>query len=484
MNRRTCSIQAVLSLLVVLTLVQGSACSLAPDPEPIPVPGAQAGRFENGPVPGETGVLPWWEALADPNLTNLLRTAVSDAPDMQAAMANVAAFREQAVIAGAPQWPSLDLNATGSRTKQNLRTFFPGGGSFKTNSFGLSLSTAYELDLWGRLSNAAKAGHVALALAEASRDVVRQSLAATVSDLYFQLSAARADLEQVQTVSDAATALAVSAETGYRSGTTPLEAWLQADQARQSAAQQLAAVEQQIRSLTYRINALLGRDITAPVPTTPFATLAGRAIPIPSDLPAAVLRHRPDIRASALEVRQGLLQVGIARAQLLPSIRLTGELGYRSNELSALVDGSSSIWSLAGGIVQPLFHRGAKKAAVRKARHEAEVAVARYRKTALQAFSEVETALSARQDLDHRISLEQRKLAAARALLSRRDAAYRTGSGTLQEYLNALQAAATAEVSLHALHLKRLQNLVQLHAALGTSVARLHELMEAQGEVK
>jgi len=442
-------------------------CSLAPAPGKIEVPGEEARVFLGKNRDAQFTSTAWWKEFHDEKLTRQVEEVLRKAPDSQAVLARLAAFREQAKIAGAPLFPTINIDINGTRSKSNLRTFLPQGGSFTNSSFGLQLSASYELDLWGKLKNSAKSARLSLLEAEDNRDTVFQTLVANAVELYAQLSQAREEAKLRAEAVTAATELAKSMKSGYLAGTVQSSPYLTASQQLASARQLLSITETRISALETSLNALAGRDIHAPVSCSDFSSFPSRMAQVAPGLPSELLNRRPDVRTARLEVNRALLQVGIARAALLPTISLTAQKGYKSNELSQLVDSGSSVWTLMGGIVQPLFNRGAKRAAVRQAHHTVDAAIAGYRKTALNAFKEVDTALSNLADASRRLELETENVASETIKLQQARAAYLAGTTGIQPYISARLAYLNQLLSRDQIALSIILNRIRLATALG-----------------
>ncbi len=444
-----------------------SGCSLAPSPKKIQVPGENARAFRNSNIQKDFQSTSWWKEFHDEKLNDMVREVLKNAPDIQAVMARLAVFREQTKIAGAPLLPTVNIDANGSRSKTNLGTFLPQGGSFTNNSFGLQLSASYEFDLWGKLSNTAKSARLSLLEAEENRDVVFQTLAANTVTLYAQLSEARQEAKLRAEAVAATTELEKSMQSGYLAGTTSSAVYLTAVQQLKSAQQGLSMAETNVFTLKTALNALAGRDIHSQIPCSDFSSITAGTKPVSAGLPSELLNRRPDVRTARLKVENALLQVGIARAALLPSISLTAQKGYKSNELSQLVDNASSVWSLMGGIVQPLFNRGAKRSAVRQAHYNVEAAIADYQKTALNAFKEVETALNNFTDAGTRLTLETENVTSEKIKINQARASYLSGTTGTQPYLSAQIAYLNRLISRDQVALSMILNRVRLATALG-----------------
>jgi len=140
------------------------------------------------------------------------------------------------------------------------------------------------------------------------------------------------------------------------------------------------------------LQTLLGRYPASPV-TLP-TELPGLRQPIPAGLPAELLIRRPDLVAAERRLQATDERLRLAARNRLPRLQLTASGGTSSDELRNLLEGDRTIWSLVGGLTVPLFQGGRLKANQELARANVEQAMNQYAQTLLEAFREVETALS------------------------------------------------------------------------------------------
>ena len=204
-----------------------------------------------------------------------------------------------------------------------------------------------------------------------------------------------------------------------------------------------------------------GRDLE--FPRELIVTPAG----VPAGLPADLVARRPDLVAAERRLTASQEQLKVARASLYPRLSLTASGGTSTAELSDLVKGDFSVWSLAGNLLAPLFSGGRLRAGVDLADAGVDVEVAGYVGTALRAYSEVETTLAAEDYLAERATnLSEATIqsrAAERLALDR----YRNG---LEGYITVLESQRRtfdAESAWITGRRERLDNRVDLYLALG-----------------
>jgi NodT family efflux transporter outer membrane factor (OMF) lipoprotein len=411
----------------------------------------------------------WWHDFGDPRLDDLVERALAANLDLEAAAARLDAAAARARIAASDQLPTLDAGLRASRQKQ-LYIGLPVPGrsgilSSTATSYGLSLSSSWELDLWGRL----RAGKVA-AVAD------RQAAVAAVAGAQLSLAAqtARAwfgaceTLEQLRLAERTAASYRRTAEwigDRYASG---LRSSLDLRLALASQATAEAAVSlrrQQLDAAVRQLEVLLGRYPAAELEVVEHLTALPP--PLPAGLPAELVLRRPDLVAAERRLVAADARLAAAWRAQFPRLSLTGSTGTASDHLSDLLDPDFSVWNVVGNLVQPLFQGGRLRAGVALARAGAREAVAGFTGDLLDAYAEVETALTAERRLAERVTELERaaeQSSAARRLAEDR---YRAGIEPYVTVLEAQRRALTAESQLIGARRRRLDNRVALHAALG-----------------
>jgi multidrug efflux system outer membrane protein len=188
---------------------------------------------------------------------------------------------------------------------------------------------------------------------------------------------------------------------------------------------------------------------------------------VPVGLPADLLERRPDVAEAERLLAARNAEIGIAQAAFFPAIRLTGAIGYESAELSDLLDGDSLIWSMAAGLVQPLFDGGRLRANRERAEAAFRENLALYRERLLVAFREVEDALAALRYLDDQHGSIDAAVASAQRAEQLAQARYRAGLVTVLEVVDAQRTRLLAERQRAAVLNQQLLASVALVKALG-----------------
>ena len=451
--------------LIALTL----SCARLPEPRRPDLEVDVPDEWTGGGATGGAVVENWWESFDDPGLNALIAEALEHNHDLLAAVARVDAAAAQARIAGADLKPMIDVGLNGSKQKQ-LFIGIPIGPpgeipSAVFESYGLSLNVFWEADLWGRL-RARKAAAVADYQATAvDYAAVRLSLAGQVAKVWFALAESQRQLDLAEATVEAFTKTADRVRSRYEKGLRPsLDLRL--------ALSDLAAAE---ANLELRRDALqaVRRQLEVLVGRYPADTLAGNpALPPPPDevpegLPATLVSRRPDLVAAELRLYGADARLAEARRSLYPRLTLTGSGGTATAALGDLIDGNFSVWSLAAGLVQPIFQGGRLRAGVDLADANTRQSMETYIQDALRAYGEVETTLSSESILtrqEEALEISSTQAAAASALSQDR---YDSGLTNIITVLDSHRRALSAESAFLAVRRARLENRVDLYLSLG-----------------
>ena len=203
---------------------------------------------------------------------------------------------------------------------------------------------------------------------------------------------------------------------------------------------------------------------------TPRAIPRGRPLSalappgVPAGLPSDLLRRRPDIAQAEYSLAATDASLAAARAQFLPSLRLTGSAGLT---LSTALADPVSIWSIGASILAPLFQGGRLTANVEGAAARRDQAAFTYQRTALTAFREVEDNLAAVDRLAaQRRELEAQRTATAEALRHATNR-YRAGYATYLEQLDAQRTLLNVDLTLVQLRADQINSVIALYQAMG-----------------
>lgn len=415
--------------------------------------------------------IPWREFIKDDNLRQVIDQALANNRDLRITLANIQSARAQYRIQRAELLPRVNADVNATRSK-NLNSFSASGrpveSEYYTASVGLS---AFEVDLFGRvrsLSNAALETY--LATEEAAR-ATRISLIAETASAYLTLAADNSQLTLARrTVENARRSMELTQKR------------LEAGVAARLNVRQAETIYQQARADLASTTALIAQDRNA-LELLAGSRIADALLPaelpidhlwlaeVPAGLSSTVLLDRPDVLQAEHRLKSANANIGAARAAFFPSLSLTASTGLASTELSDLFSNGASIWSVAPGLVLPIFNGGAKVANLQYAKAQRELFLSQYDLAIQTAFREVADALATRGTIQEQLDAQSALVDAAADSYQLAEARYGKGVDT---FLNALDAQRTlydAEKALVSARLTASDNVVTLYRVLGGGLA-------------
>lgn len=415
----------------------------------------------------------WIAAFNDPVLTMLVEEAQTNNRNLQAAAASVRRARAVVRQAGSQLLPFLDASAGASRNE-----FLEGPGS--SSNFNAGLQVSYEVDIWNRIEAGEAAAIASAQVAEADYRFAQYSIAASVAQTYFLIVETREQVDVAAGIVDALTEIVRIVELRYQYGFASQSDVSLAQSDLASAIDSLAAAKNGEIEAVRALEALVGRypagllETADALPTLPAAPGAG--------LPSELLERRPDVISAERSVAAALNALTQARAARLPSLTLSTSLGGASSQLEDVLDPSNVVWNLASNLLAPIFRGGALDAAVDIADADVEASVAIYADTAINAFTEVESALDRGVFLDKRREALETSADRSRDALRLSNLQYGQGEIDLFDVLGVQQRVFGAESNLLAIKRAQLNQYIELSLALGGDWQTIDLQLESEAE--
>jgi len=501
------------SLVLILAASTALAgCSLAPKyartelpvPPSLPVGDAYLRQSEAA-LPAIT----YRDVFKDPRLQQIIVQALANNRDLRVAAANIASTRAQYRIQRADLLPQVDASGRysysgGGRGTRNTVTSGTGGNtgtgtgtgntgtgtgaggvglggtgtgtgtgsvvssSSSNSAFSVDLgTTAFELDLFGRIRSLTSAALDRYFATEAAARATRLTLVGDIADAWLTYASDQSLLKIAQDTVTSSQRSVTLTNARLRGGVAPRTDLRQAQQilftAQSDLAQQRTALAQDINALQLLVGApvdaaLLPASIEQALPTV--ATL-------PAGLDSSILLRRPDVVESEYQLRANNAEIGAARAELFPKISLTGILGFASTSLTSLFSGGAFNYSVAPSVSYPIFRAGAGIAGVAYSKAQRDAALATYEKTIQTAFQETADALARQGTIADQLKANQNFSEAALDTYRLSDARYRGGIDTFLNSLDAQRSLYTAQRNLVATQLVGASNRVTLYRVLG-----------------
>lgn len=406
---------------------------------------------------------PWWQAFGDPTLDGLERQLTESNPDLQAAVARFEQARGVAIQARSQIFPTLDADVSARRGKASGNTVLAralGGGTARVqNDFVAGLNLSWEVDLFGRLRNAAAAAGAQAQASAADLAAVELSLQAEVATDYFSLRGDDTTIQLLQDTIEVYDRAYELTRNRYQEGISAATDVDQADTLRQNARSQLAAVNLERAQLEHAIAVLLG-EVPSGFTLEP-GSLAGTPPPVDAGLPSKLLERRPDVGRAERAMAAANAQIGVAKAAWFPVFSLSGSGGFESLLSASWFNAPSHFWSVGPSATVPLLDAGARYGLNKQARAQYEEAAATYRKTTLTAYQEVEDNLAGLRHL-----AEQRKADEA-AASSAQSSAYHADQRYEQGVADYVEVTTTHTAALNAQRDTISVRVAQMNAAVG-----------------
>jgi multidrug efflux system outer membrane protein len=335
-----------------------------------------------------------------------------------------------------------------------------------SNLFLGGLSTAWEVDLWGRIRRSNEAANAEYLATEEGRRGLMLALITEGAQTYLELVELDGRLAVAKDSRDAFQSTFTLFSKRYGAGIVSRLQVTRAQAALSAAEGTLNDIERQVSEKENEICVLVGRN-PGPVQRTSPGKEMNPPPTVPAGMPSQLLERRPDIREAEQNLRSASARIGIANANFFPRFGLTALLGSVSPELSSLSSGTANIWALAASFSGPIFTGGRLTSEYRAAVDIFDEAKYQYSQSALRAFREVSDALIASQKLSSVEEQQKREVAALVDSVSIARRRYLGGLASYYEVLEAQQLLYPAEINLSETSRDRRLAIVQLYRALG-----------------
>lgn len=407
----------------------------------------------------------WWEVFGDPELQNLIRTALKQNYDVRIAAERVMEAQAQLGVTRSQEFPTI--NGGGGYTAQRYPSAqFGGLGSFVTHLGQLGLSSSWNIDFWGQYRNATKAARAQLLASKWSQREVMDTLILNVATGYFQLRTLDLELEIAKrTLASRQESLQLT-QTLESGGSTSLLDVRQAEELVATASAAIPDIQRQITQEENALQTLLGQNPGTIARGLPIDQQPRMPV-VPAGLPSSLIERRPDIRQAEEQLIAANAQIGVAKAQYFPAISLTGQVGTASNALNTLFHDSTFAYTYGAAATEPIFDAGRIRNNVRLTEAQQREAVLTYKKTIAQAFGDVSNALVSYQKYREFREQQEHLVTASRDAVNLSNMRYKGGYSSYLDVLTNQTTLFSGELTLASAREEEMLSLVQLYNALG-----------------
>jgi NodT family efflux transporter outer membrane factor (OMF) lipoprotein len=340
----------------------------------------------------------WWELFHSKTLNALIKNALANSPTLASAQAALRNARElRRAQAGALYSPAVDAGVSVNREKFSGASIgIPTLGTTVFTLYDASVNVSYVFDVFGGSRRQVESLRSLEEYQEFQLKAAYLSLTGNIVTTAMREASLRAQIRATREILSVQEKQLKVVERRYAVGAAAVPEVLSQKTLLAQARASLPQLEKSLETTRHQLAVLAGAlpDKTPDIPAFEIEqfTLPGE---LPISVPSLLVRHRPDVLAQEALLRQAGAQIGVATANMLPKISLTGNYGWQSDTTDNLFRDETNTWTYDGGLQQPVYHGGELTARLRAARAAYDEADAQYRQTVLLAFENVADALRA-----------------------------------------------------------------------------------------
>lgn len=399
----------------------------------------------------------WKELFTDTVLQQLIEKGIANNTDLNIARLKVREAEALLTSSKLAYLPSVSLTPQG--TIKSIE------GNSPTKTYNLAASADWELDIFGRLTNAKREAKAVLEQSQAYKQAVQTQLIATIANSYYTLLMLDKQLDISRRTAEIWAENLRVMKALKKAGQTTEMAVAQIEASKLSVDASLLSLEQQITEVENSLSSLLGV-----VPQRiDRSTLDMQSFPdtLSVGVPLQLLQRRPDVRQSEAALAESFYTTNRAYSAFYPAITLSGSAGW-TNAAGAIISNPGEwLFSAVGSLVQPLFNRGQNIANLKVAKARQEEALLTFRQTLLNAGTEVNDALLQWQVARRRLDLDRRQIISLQSAVRSSELLMRHSSQNYLEVLTARQTLLDAELSAVSDRFEEIQGVINLYHALG-----------------
>ncbi len=399
----------------------------------------------------------WKELFTDTVLQQLIEKGIANNTDLNIARLKVREAEALLTSSKLAYLPSVSLTPQG--TIKSIE------GNSPTKTYNLAASADWELDIFGRLTNAKREAKAVLEQSQAYKQAVQTQLIATIANSYYTLLMLDKQLDISRRTAEIWAENLRVMKALKKAGQTTEMAVAQIEASKLSVDASLLSLEQQITEVENSLSSLLG-VVSQRIDRS---TLDMQSFPdtLSVGVPLQLLQRRPDVRQSEAALAEAFYTTNRAYSAFYPAITLSGSAGW-TNAAGAIISNPGEwLFSAVGSLVQPLFNRGQNIANLKVAKARQEEALRTFRQTLLNAGTEVNDALLQWQVARRRLDLDRQQIISLQSAVRSSELLMRHSSQNYLEVLTARQTLLDAELSAVSDRFEEIQGVINLYHALG-----------------
>ncbi|MEJ5962622.1 efflux transporter outer membrane subunit [Pedobacter immunditicola] len=412
------------------------------------------------------------EFINEPEIQELIDTALLRNLDLQLAVKNIEAAEillKQARLGNLPVL-NLQLAASSNRPSDNSLNGLSSGQFLSTKhieDYEASLGLSWEADIWGKIKRQKQASLATYLQTNEAKKALQTRIVANVAQGFYQLLMLDAQLEVARKNRLLSDSTLNIIRMQFDAGQVTSLAIQQAEAQQLVAVQLIPRLEQAVNIQENALKILTGK---MPAAIERRASLERMKLPrkLPSGFPAAMVRIRPDVRIAELALSRANAEVGVAKAEMYPSLVISASGGLNSLKASSWFNIPASLFGIvSGGITQPIFNRRQLKTQYELAKVDREKVVIEFRQSVLNAVGEVSDELVKIEKLDQEYASSLQRVNILQQAVKNSDLLFKNGMATYLEVITAQSNSLQSELELAMIRTAQLIASVELYRALG-----------------
>ncbi|WP_027382455.1 efflux transporter outer membrane subunit [Epilithonimonas caeni] len=416
--------------------------------------------------------LEWQQFFNDPILQGLIEKGIKNNYDLQIALKQVASSQERLKQAKYMQYPEVGFGVTGQITRpsdnslngQSINLFL---GKSYVEDYNAAFNLSWEADIWGKIKNQQEVSKMQYLQTYEATKAIQTQVVAAIAQGYYNLLMLDKQLEIAKSNLELSKNTLNITEKIWQSGDATSLGVQQSKAQKEYTELLITQLEQNIKIQENALSILVGEN-----PTKINRTIEMSDTSLPQNfsagLPAAMVSRRPDVRQQELVLLESNAMIGIAQANMYPSLKITANGGVNSFKFDNWFQIPASLFGSAlGGITQPIFQKRQLKTDLNVAKIQREKNVLAFRQSVLNAVGEVSDALVSNESLKAQEEKASEQVTTLKSGIQSAEKLYKSGLVNYLEVITAQGNSLQAELNLASIKRQRLSSIVDLYRALG-----------------
>jgi NodT family efflux transporter outer membrane factor (OMF) lipoprotein len=413
----------------------------------------------------------WWRRFQSAALDRIVQRAIDGNRTLASASYALAEAQELAAARSGARYPRIDGTAGVGREKYGAQFLGPLPKPPPFSYFSVGASISYSLDFTGGVGRSIEQQRALAEYRQHQLEAAELAVSGNAVLQILQIASLKAQIATIESLLERDRANLNLVEEAFEAGSVSRLDVVSAQTQLAGDATLLAPLRRDLSAARHALAVIVGS--TPAASAVEDVDLADLTLPaeLPVTIPSELAHRRPDILSAESQLHAATAAVGVATANLYPRIDLTGSTGQQANQIEDLLKNGSNVWSIAAGLVAPIFDGGTLRAERRAAVNAMQASAANYQQTVLEAFAQVADALDALGQGAESLRAQASAEAAARENVELTRQSYNAGQVGILEVLDAERRYQQARLGFVQARAQRYVDTAQLFLALGGSGA-------------